>query len=177
MKEIIKRRNMFAVLLTAGLALTSWFLLQRIPKGALACGAGSAALLVLLLIQFRRLHDARLLCDNRILTVPSAVIFQPKSGRTTTLTETVVSTFGVLAGDRVCLWGCDGVRGTRLRAVEIDRCRIFLTLGSANQTLCIELPHGLCDKQAVLEICRRLEHETGVKAAVSGWDMVQEELS
>lgn len=177
MKEIAKRRNTLAILLTASLVLTAWFLVQRIPEGALVCGAGSAVLLVLLVIQFRRLHDARLLLDNRILTVPSAVISEPESGRTTELTETVVSTFGVLIGGRIYLWGCDGVRGTRLRAVGIDGGRISLTLGGANQTLCIELPHGLTDKQAVLEICRTLEHETGVKAAVSGWDMAREEPS
>lgn len=177
MKEIAKRRNTLAILLTAGLALTAGFLLRRIPEGALVCGTGSAVLLVLLVMQFRRLHDARLLLDNRILTVPSAVISQPESGRTTELTETVVSTFGVLTGGRVYLWGCDGVRGTRLRAAGIDGGRISLTLGGANQTLCIELPHGLADKQAVLEICRTLEHETGIKAAVSGWNMTQEELA
>jgi hypothetical protein len=177
MKEIIKRRNTLAVLLTVSLALTACFLLRRILEGALVCGAGSAVLLALLMIQLRRLHDAKLLLDNRILTVPSAVISRPESGRTTELTETVVSTFGVLAGGRVYLWGCDGVRGTRLRAVGIDRGRISLTLGGANQTLCIVLPHGLADKQAVLEICRTLEHETGVRAAVSGWNVAQEELS
>ncbi|MEL7610773.1 MAG: hypothetical protein AAGU74_14870 [Bacillota bacterium] len=174
MKEITKRRNTLAALLTAGLALTAGFLLRNIPEGALVCGAGSAVLLVLLAIQFRRLRDAKLLCDNRILTVPSAVISQPESGRTTELAETVVSTFGVLTGGRVYLWGCDGVRGTRLLAVGIDRGRISLTLGGANQSLRIDLPHGLADKQAVLEICRILEHETGVKAAVSGWNMAQE---
>lgn len=177
MKEIAKRRNTLAVALTAGLALTAWFLVRRSPEGALVCGAGSAALLVLLVIQFRRLHDARLLCDNRILTVPSAVISEPESGKTTELAETVVSTFGVLTGDRVYLWGCDGVLGTRLRAVGIDRNRISLTLGGTNQSLRIELPHGMADKQEVLEICRTLEHETGVKAAVSGWNMAQEELT
>lgn len=176
MKEITKRRNTLAALLTAGLALTAWFLFRRIPEGTLACGTASAALLVLLMMQSRRLHDARLLLDNRILTVPSAVISRPESGGTTELAETVVSTFGVLTGGRVYLWGCDGVRGTRLRAVGIDRSRISMTLGGANQSLRIELPHGLADKQAVLEICQTLEHETGIKAAVSGWNVAQEEL-
>ena len=175
MKEIIKHRNTLAAALITGLALTAWLLLRRIAEGALACGTMSAVLLVLLIIQFRQVHDARLLYDNRILTVPSAVISQPESGRTTELAETVISTFGVLTGGRVYVWGCDGVHGTRLRAVGIDRSRISLTLGDANQSLRIELPHGLADKQAVLEICRTLEHETGVKASVSGWDMAQEE--
>jgi hypothetical protein len=41
----------------------------------------------------------RLISDNRILAVPSAVITRPESGETEELEETVVSTFGVLAGD------------------------------------------------------------------------------
>lgn len=169
MKEITKCRNTLAILLAAGLALTAWFLLQRIMEAALLSGAGSAALLALLITQSRRLHDARLITDNRILAVPSAVITRPEGGETEELEETVVSTFGVLAGGRVYLWGSDGVRGTRLCAAGIDRGRISLTLGGADQPLRIELPHGLTDRQTVLEICRKLEYETGVTAQVSGW--------
>lgn len=170
MKEIIKRRNTLAVALSAGLALTVCFFLRRVPEAALACGIGSAVLLVLLVLQLRRLRDAKLLCDNRILTVPSAVISQPENAGTAVLEETVVSTFGVLIGGRVYRWGCEGVHGTRLTAIKIDRSRITLTFGGARRSIRVDLPHGLSDRQAVLAICRRLRHETGVDAVLSNWD-------
>lgn len=177
MNAIKKRRNLLGALLTAGVAIAAYLLWCGIPEAVIICGAMSAVLLGLLITQSRRLHDARLVLDNRILTVPSAVITRPKSGKTLKLEETVVSTFGVLAGGRVYRWGCDGFQGTRLTAIFIDRSRIFLTLGGENQPLRIELPHGLADKQTVLEICRKLKYETGVTAMLSGWDTEQEQSS
>lgn len=177
MKAIKKRRNMLAALLTFGVAIAICFQWYGIPEAALICGAGSVVPLVLFILQLRRLRDVRLISDNRILAVPSAVITRPESGETEELEETVVSTFGVLAGGRVYRWGCDGFRGTRLTAIAIDRSRIFLTLGGENQPLRIELPHGLADKQTVLEICRKLQYETGVTAMVSGWNTEEEPSS
>ena len=160
MNAIKKRRNMFAALLTVGVVAAVCFQRYGLPEAALICGAGSVLPLVLLILQARRLREVRLISDNRILAVPSAVITRPESGETRKLEETVVSTFGVLAGGRVYRWGCDGFRGTRLTAIEIDRSRISLTLGGENQPLRIELPHGLSDRQTVLEICRKLQYET-----------------
>lgn len=177
MKAIKKRRNMLAALLTFGVAIAICFQWYGIPEAALVFSAGSIVLFALLITQSRRLQDARLILDNRILAVPSAVITRPESGETQELEETVVSTFGVLAGGHIYRWGCDGFRGTRLTAIEIDRSWISLTFGGENKPLRIDLPHGLADKQTVLEICRKLKHETGVTAKLSGWNTEQQESS
>jgi len=76
-------------------------------------------------------------------------------------------------GDQAYRWGCEGVHDTRLSAIEIDKGRISLTFGGAQQSMRVDLPHGLSDRQQVLKICRNLEHETGKTATVSGWDAAQ----
>lgn len=177
MNAIKKRRNILGALLTVGVAIAAYLLWYGIPEAAIICGAGSTVLLGLLITQSHRLQDARLILDNRILAVPSAVITRPESGETQELEETVVSTFGVLAGGRVYRWGCDGFQGTRLTAITLDRSRISLTFGGENQPLRIELLHGLADKQTVLEICRKLKYETGVTPMLSGWNTEQEQSS
>jgi len=170
MNAMRKRRDALALSLPMAVALTVWFSRRGIPEIALALGAGSVALIAGLAVLSRRLRHARLILDTSILTVPSAVISEPEGGKTARLEETVVSTFGVLVGGRAYRWGCEGVRGARLSAIAIDRGRISLTFGGAHQSTRVDLPHGLSDRQQVLEICRNLEHETGVTATVSGWD-------
>jgi hypothetical protein len=171
MKAMRKRRDALALSLCMTVALAVWLLWKGIPEVALTLGAGSAALIASLYVLSHRLRHARLILDTSILRVTSAVISEPVNGRMVRLEETVVSTFGVLVGGRVYRWGCEGVYGVRLSAVEIDRGRISLTFGSENKSMRIDLPHGLSDQQAVLEICRNLKYETGVTTTVSGWDV------
>jgi len=174
MKAMRKRRDALALALLVALALAIWFLRRGKPEAALVLGFEIAALIAIFVSLSRRLRHARLILDTPILTVPSAVISEPESGRTMRLEETVVSTFGVLVGGRVYRWGCEGVHGARLSAIEIDRGLISLTFGGVQQSMRIDLPHGTSDREKVLDICRSLEYETGVAASVSGWEAMQE---
>lgn len=169
MEALGKRRNLLAALFAAGLLLSGWFALQRAAEAAAVFGAVSAALLVLLVVQMRRLHDANLIRNNCILSVPSAVISLPGSGEKTAEEETVVSTFGVLIGSRIYKWGCDGVHGVRLRSIEIGRERMRLWFGDGDNAARIELLHGMSDLRTAMEVSRKLKHETGIEASVIGW--------
>ena len=71
MEAIEKRRNLLAALLAAGLLLSGWFVLQSAAESAAVFGAMSTVLLVLLILQMRRLRDADLIRNNCILAVPS----------------------------------------------------------------------------------------------------------
>ena len=65
--------------------------------------------------------------------------------------------------------GSRWVHGVRLSAVQIDKERMYLTFGDADQTMKMELLHGMTQKQTVLDAAQKLWHETGVTAGISGW--------
>lgn len=174
MKAIRQWRNILALLFAANILLTGYFALRRVPEAAVAFGAACAAALVCLVRQRGRLNDARLIYDNRIFSVPAAVITTSFCANEKILEETVVSTFGLLLGSKVFKWGCDGVTGSRLKNIEIDRERVRLSFGSGDEALCIELLHGLTDRKAVMEVTQKLWHETGIQASISGWSCVSE---
>jgi hypothetical protein len=169
MKDIRKRRNCYAVFFLIGIFLTAWFAIKLMTETALVFGAASIALLMLLIRQSRLLYDAGLIWDNRILAVPSAVILLSGGRKKRDTEETIVSTFGILIGSKIYKWGCDGVRGVRLKAIEIDRERIHMTFGNGSQTMQVELLHGMADKQEVMDVKQKLWLETGVSATISGW--------
>ncbi len=170
MKSIRRRRNAYALLLALSLLSALWLGMVPALPPALAAGALSLASLLLLLRQGRRLHDARLIWDNRILAVPSALVSIPERQAGGGAEETVVSTFGILIGSEIYRWGLDGVDGARLRAARIDRQEMQLSFGDAAQTMRLALPHGIRDAARLKEITRKIWHETGVQAELAGWE-------
>lgn len=169
MKAIRKRRNGYAVLFAMGVFLTAWFSVKLMTETVFVFGTVSIALLMLFVRQSCLLNEANLIWDNRILTVPSAVISMSGGKEKKDVDETVVSTFGILIGTKIYKWGMDGVRGVRLNAIEIDRSRIYLTFGDGVVTLQVELLHGMDNEQEVADVKQKLWRETGLESIVSGW--------
>lgn len=168
-KSIRKRLVGFSVLFTVSTFLTLWFTIKAIPEGAFPIGAITAILLFFLIRQYVHLHDAKLIYDNRIIAVPSAIITRERKQQKITANETIISTFGILLGDELFKWGCDGRNGVKLNAIKIDRIHIRFSFGNESEAMCAELLHGFDEGQAVSEVKRRLWHETGVQAEVSDW--------
>lgn len=169
MKSIRKRRNVYALLFAASIGLAVWLGVSLELEAAIAFGAISLTSLLLLVRQSRLLYDATLIWDNRILAVPSALISISGQTMRKNTEETVVSTFGILIGSEIFRWGLDGVLGIRLRTAHIDQERMILTFGNAAQIMRVELLHGLTQKQVVLDAAKKLMHETGVTADITGW--------
>ena len=169
MKLIRKRRNGYALLFAASICLAVWLGVTSMLEVVFAFGAISLIFFLLLLRQSRLLYDVTLIWDNRILAVPSAVISMPGHQMKKDTEETVVSTFGILIGSEIYRWGLDGVHGVRLSAVQIDKERMYLTFGYKDQTMRVELLHGMLHKQTVVEAAQKLWHETGVRAEITGW--------
>ena len=169
MKLIRKRRNGYALLFAASICLTVWLGVTFMAEAAFAFGAISVASLLFLVKQNRLLYDATLIWDNRILVVPSALISMADGQGKNDTEDTVVSTFGMLIGSKIYRWGLDGVHGVRLNAARIDKERMNLTFGDADQTMRVELLHGMTEQQAVLDVAQKLWHETGVTASIIGW--------
>ena len=169
MKSIRKRRNGYALLFVAGICLAVWLGVTFMLEAVFVFGAISLIFLLLLVREGRRLYDATLIWDNRILAVPSALISMPGRQMKKDTEETVVSTFGVLIGSRIYRWGLDGVHGVRLSAVQIDKERMYLIFGDKDHTMRVELLHGMLHKQTVVEAAQKLWHETGIRAEISDW--------
>ena len=169
MKLIRKRRNRYALLFAASICLAVWLGATFMLEVVFAFGAISLISLLLLVRQSRLLYDATLIWDNRILAVPSALISMPGRQMKKDTEETVVSTFGILIDSEIYRWGLDGVHGVRLSAVQIDQERMYLIFGDKDQTMRVELLHGMTQKQAVLDAAQKLLHETGVTADITGW--------
>lgn len=169
MKAILRRRNGYSALLAVCVLLTAYFFVKLITMTAFIFAVVSMALLMLLIKQNRLVFDARLIWNNRILVVPSAVIYLPDDKERKNTEETIVSTFGILTGSKIYKWGSDGVHGVRLCAIKIDQAWIYLTFGNGAKTIRVELLHGLVDEQTVLAVKQRFWRETGVVAVISGW--------
>ena len=169
MKSIRKRRNGYALLFSASICLAVWLGATFMLEAVFAFGAISLIFLLLSVRQSRLLYDATLIWDNRILAVPSALISMPGRQMKKDTEETVVSTFGILIGSEIYRWGLDGVHGVRLGTVQIDKERMYLIFGDKDQTMRVDLLHGMTQKQAVLDAAQKLWHETGVRADISDW--------
>lgn len=169
MKSIKNRRNIYAALSAAIILLTVLLLITQKTEAAITCGGLTAVALIMLYRQSRLLGAAMVIYDSRILTVPSSVVISENRSNQTQAEETVVSTFGLLLGNEVYQWGCEGVYGVRLREVRIDKEHICLSFGADGEMLRVKLLHGLTDRQSVMEITQKIWHETRVQADISDW--------
>lgn len=169
MKAIKDRRNIYVTVSVVNILLTVLFIVMQKPVVAIACGGVIAVGLILLYRQSRLLNAAMVICDSRILTVPSSVVTLENIPNQQQAEETIVSTFGLLLGNRVYQWGCEGVYGVRLRKVRIDKEHICLSFGDDGKMLCVELLHGLSDRQSIMEIVETIWYEIGVRAVISDW--------
>lgn len=158
----------FFVLSVVGIIVMAMFIAMSMTEAAVACGTISVAAMILLYRQSRQLFWARLICDNPILIVPSSIVTVNCDSRKMK-GETVVSTFGMLLGDKLYKWGCDGVHGTRLQEIRIDREQIWLTFGTPDKILRLKLLHGMTSKETISKMAQKLMYETGVQAEVCDW--------
>ena len=167
MKAIRKKLIILFSVFFACALLTAWFILVHMIEGIIAAGIASAVTLFFLLRQWKLLYDARLIADNRILTVPSATVTNGIGE--IVAEETVVSTFGILLGDEVFKWGSDGRGGVKLSSLEIDRLNVTLDFGNKGGNTRVKLLHGLSSESDVETFKQKILHETGVEASVVDW--------
>lgn len=166
MKAIKNRGKCYTVFFVVSICLTAWFSVKLMLEAAFVSAALNIILLMLLVRQSRLLYNANLILNNRILSVPSVIIYMSGVKERMDTEEITVSTFGIMVGSKIYKWGCDGMYGVRLNAVEIDRSRIHLTFSDGINTMRTELLHGMVDEQTVMRVKQKLLCETGVEAAI-----------
>lgn len=161
MRTIKNKLAVFLALFAAAAFLTVWFAVHAIPPGAIAFGTLCIAALFLIHKAYVSYQEARLICENTILTVPSAILSCPKGKKPEAVTEAVISTFGVLVDGRTISWGREGRDGIKLQDIIMDSMCITLIFGDRSKQSWIQLPHGLVDDAAMREVQKRLRYETG----------------
>jgi hypothetical protein len=168
-KSINKIRNYYLVFFVIATLLTLWFALQFIFEAAFIFGNISIVLLLYVIKQSRLMYDTGLIYDNCIFKVPSATVSTSNSEVKLAVEEIVVSAFGLIIGNKLYKWGYHGAYGVKLKAIEIDRERVYLTFGDTSKTMRVELLHGITTKQEVLDIKQKFWRETGIDTVVNGW--------
>jgi hypothetical protein len=113
--------------------------------------------------ELRKLKIARLIAENPILHIRTAVISDLSAEATqqpdTESTEVIVSYFGILLGDKIIKFNQDGIR---LRAVEIGGDFISFTYGTKKRTQNIRLLRPEIDPTEISELSERFRYETGI---------------
>lgn len=169
MVSIERVRNYYALLLVIAALLALWFALQTNCQPAFVFGSIGIVLLIYVIKQNRMLYDAKLIWDNCIFKVPSATLSTSNSDVEIPVDEIVVSTFGLIIGKKLYKWGYHGAYGVKLKAVEIDRERIYLTFGDKSEAFRVGLLHGITIKQDVVDIKEKFWRETGIDTLMSDW--------
>lgn len=155
MKIIKKWRNIFALVFIICFILTIYFVFSQAVKNAVVFGFISTLTLIRFIKQYKLYCDAKLICDNCILSVP--------------LEQTIMSNFGLLIRNKVYKWGTDGVRGNRLTSIKLDSQYIYLTFGTKGDTLLLKILHGITDSQQITDLTEKLWYETGVQTEIHQW--------
>ena len=168
-QSLRRQRNYYALLFTLSVILAGWFGVAINLEATIFFGAFGIAFVILLIEKSRFLTNAELIWENRILTIPSAII-STTSGEQNNVQYNVVSTFGILIGNKIYKWGVNGINGTRLTAIKIDMKRMYMTFGTKTNSTRVELLHGMTEQKTVEHVRQKFWIETGVVAGISGWD-------
>lgn len=169
MKSIRRQRNVITLLNVILSIMILWFATKLMLDVVVIIGILIVVLFTLLIRQNKKYHNAKLIHDNCILMIPVATIILKHSSQEEIIEETVISTFGIMIGCKIYMWGLNGVWGVRLNSIEIKHKHMSFVFGKKNETTRVELLHGITDIQTVLNIKQRLWHETGIMATICDW--------
>ena len=118
--------------------------------------------------QLQRLKMAGLITENAVLCIPAGTVLSseddanfPGSNQAVTV---IVSIFGILAGNKVYKYNCDGIR---LLAITIDNEYICFTYGTQKKQSDLKLLHGLSRQDDIEAVAEKFRYETGIIPVVT----------
>ena len=110
----------------------------------------------------QRLKAAKLIEENVVINILAGRVISngdiSQSQKGAGKENVIVSIFGVLAGDRVYKFNCDGIR---LLSMKIDEEFIFFTYGTREKQLHLKLTHGLTREEDLQKITEIFRYNTG----------------
>lgn len=162
MQQIKIKAILLGAVFAAGLAACCYLVIMQYYMWALAPAVLALLAAVYLYQQLQRLKAAKLIQDNVVLTIPAARVLSsediPGFPAGAEKKPVIVSIFGVLAGDRVYKFNCDGIR---LLSMKIDEEFIFFTYGTREKQLHLKLTHGLSREEDLQKITAIFRYDTG----------------
>lgn len=125
-------------------------------------------LAVLFYCWLQRVRSAELITQNAIICIPAGKVSGGEGDIPLSKSDqaklVIVSGFGVLAGEKIYKFNCDGIR---LFSMEIDYQFISLSFGTREKQRRLKIRHGLSEKEELLAIAEKIHYETGVSPEVN----------
>jgi len=136
--------------------ITIWVLLSVIISASV-CSA------VFWIREYKKLQTARLIAENQILHISTAVISDEaddteESGNTETI-EAIISYFGILLDSKIIKFNQNGIL---LKAVEIGRDYVSLSYGTDKRLQTSRLLNTTLNEDELRTISERFRDETGI---------------
>lgn len=129
---------------------------------------GTVLLSFFLIREFKRLQDAQLILDNRILHIRPVTGSAETSGRQSAdggfRIDFFVSCFGLLLDSKIIKFNQEGIR---LKDVEIGRDYISLSYGTDKKTQKARLLLAAVDSRELTRIAEKFRYETGVMPTIT----------
>ena len=175
MKVIRRRKTIFAVFTICGILTGALLLAFGEIRAALQAQILLSVVLLAICLsallwirEYRRWRTARLIADNQILCIRSAVISNEPGGgakpNDANGIEVFISYFGILLDSKIIKFNQDGIR---LKAVEIGHDFISLTYGKEKRVQTTRLLRAAIDREALEGIAEKFRYETGVAPAIN----------
>lgn len=162
MQQIKIKAILLGAVFAAGAAACCYLVIMQYYMWALGPAVLALLAAVYFYRQMQRLKVAKLIQDNVVLTIPAAKVLSSKdiasSPEEAGKKQVIVSIFGVLAGDKVYKFNCEGIR---LFSMKIDKEFIFFTYGSREKQRYLRLTHGLSREEDLQRITEIFRYNTG----------------
>lgn len=162
MQQIKIKAILLGAVFAAGIAACCFLVIIQRYLWAMPPAVLALLAVVYLYQQLQSLKAAKLIQENVVINIPAGrVISNGDISRSQTgagIDHVIVSIFGVLAGDRVYKFNCDGIR---LLSMKIDKEFIFFTYGTREKQLHLKLTHGLTREEDLQKITEIFRYNTG----------------
>lgn len=167
MRALKKRLMLFICLSGFSVLVSVYFLLRRDLPIALVFTVLMTGTFSFSLHQLQQHKTAKLIIENLILYIRSAVIHENTSAGSFSfelkIIEVFISCFGILFDGRIIMFNQDGIQ---LKSVEVGQNDIYLTYGTDEQTRCVQLLHASLDKLVQQDISKKFYRETGMTVKI-----------
>lgn len=183
MQQIKIKAILLGAVFAAGAAACCYLVIMQHYLWALVPAALALLAAVYLYRQLQRLTIAKLIQENVVLTIPAGRFLSsedfPVSPGERTISDgaipgfpaeeerspVIVSIFGILAGDKIYKFNCDGIR---LFSMKIDKEFIIFTYGTREKQHRLKLTHGLTREEDLHKITEIFRYNTGTGDLTKG---------
>lgn len=163
MQKLKQKANLLGAALVIGIVVCCYLLINQSYILLFLLAVTTLIIARYFYHQLQRLKMAGLIAENAVLSITAGTVLScedganfPESNKTVAV---IVSTFGVIAGNKVYKFNCEGIR---LLAMKMDREFIYFTYGTQDKQRHLKLLHGLSQQDDIEAIAEKFRYETGI---------------